>query len=268
MRTTKSIAALAFSALAVSMNSAHADVSLSFNSLPSAQGWSYLPEGRTAAVPESRVFSTTGTSLVSNSIGLGVARVGSGNRYQLPGVVDPDLPFALFLRAEIRQEEIVPGTNTHFGFCFSVETPTAQFLFGLGADALGLNFEDSQPLPGGNSGVRDYLLLGDPIVGDYILLRSSDPIAAGTAIPSGLDAVLDWFTFDDVITPEIISEGVTPFLSGRPNFSGLNRLTFGDGTDLANANAEIHAFEFFQVPAPGSVGVLALAGAVATRRRR
>lgn len=42
--------------------------SLQFNSLPSAQGWTYFQGG---SIPETSVFSVTGTSLIQNTIGTG-----------------------------------------------------------------------------------------------------------------------------------------------------------------------------------------------------
>jgi hypothetical protein len=75
---------------------------LNFSSLPSAQGWLYLPDRPlppTASI-ETNVFSVDGTKLVLNT-------VGNGNDpfafYTRRGVVPSNAPFTLTLRARVTQ---------------------------------------------------------------------------------------------------------------------------------------------------------------------
>jgi hypothetical protein len=89
---------------------------LNFSSLPSAQGWSYFQGG---SIPETNVFSVTGTSLIQNTIGAGFTANANPN-YAMFGVVDGTQPFQLTVRARILAYE---GTQP-FGFFFDVRTAT------------------------------------------------------------------------------------------------------------------------------------------------
>jgi hypothetical protein len=72
---------------------AFADVTLKFDSLPSAQGWTYTTSGRT----ESSIFSANGTALLQNSLGTGGGGgVSAFQYYVLNNAVDPTKPFVLF----------------------------------------------------------------------------------------------------------------------------------------------------------------------------
>jgi hypothetical protein len=88
--------------------------SLQFNSLPSAQGWTYFQGG---PAPETSIFSVTGTSLIQNTIGTGFSG-GVNPNYAMFGVVDGSEPFQLTVRARILAYE---GTQP-FGFFFDVRT--------------------------------------------------------------------------------------------------------------------------------------------------
>lgn len=97
---------------------------LKFNSLPSAQGFTYFQGG---GIPESRVFSVNGTSLTQNTIGIGQ---GDPN-YALFGVVNGSLPFALTVRVKILAYENI-GVGGPFGFFFDVRTATPNQEYAIG----------------------------------------------------------------------------------------------------------------------------------------
>jgi hypothetical protein len=96
--------------------------SLQFNSLPSAQGWTYF---QSDGIPEASVFSVTGTSLIQNTIGIGE----HGPNYAMFGVVNGSEPFELTVRARILAYE---GTERG-GFFFDVRTasPNQEYFVGF-----------------------------------------------------------------------------------------------------------------------------------------
>jgi hypothetical protein len=70
---------------------------LNFSSLPSAQGWLYLPYPTPPNAPiETNVFSVDGAKLVLNTLGENYAVY-----YKLRGVVPSNAPFTLTLRARV-----------------------------------------------------------------------------------------------------------------------------------------------------------------------
>src|SRR5690242_20830805 len=92
------VAALVFGVCLASSASANASsITLSFNSLPSAQGWSFSAGGAT----ESNVFAVNGTELIQNTIG-------QGDRdpiYNLLGAVNFTDPFVLSITAKVDAAE-------------------------------------------------------------------------------------------------------------------------------------------------------------------
>ena len=96
--------------------------SLDFNSLPSAQGWTYF---QSDGIPETSIFSVTGTSLIQDTIGTGE----HNPNYAMFGVIDGTKPFELTVRARILAYE---GTAP-FGFFFDVRTasPNQEYAIGL-----------------------------------------------------------------------------------------------------------------------------------------
>lgn len=118
-QTTLTGAKLALGAVSM-VDSDHA---LSFTTLPSTQGWLYVPFGNTAT--ETQVFSLNSNVLQQNTLGL----ADGFNFYQLLGVVQPTLPFTLTVTARVLAQE---GEATDaFGFGFAVAVGTQQFAFGL-----------------------------------------------------------------------------------------------------------------------------------------
>jgi hypothetical protein len=74
-------------------------ITLDFNSLPSAQGWTYQTED--SSVAEADVFSVSNGILHQNTLGKG----GLTARYTLPNVVDAYRPFTLSVRARVLEHE-------------------------------------------------------------------------------------------------------------------------------------------------------------------
>jgi hypothetical protein len=117
------ICSLAVALLAPESAQASSSFSLQFNSLPSAQGWTYFQGG---SIPETSVFSATGTSLIQDTIGTGFT---DSPNYAMFGVVDGSEPFQLTVRARILAYE---GTQP-FGFFFDVRTaaPNQEYAIGF-----------------------------------------------------------------------------------------------------------------------------------------
>jgi hypothetical protein len=136
-------------------------IDLTFGTLPSAQGGTYVAGGNNAT--EASIFSVSNNTLHQNSIGVGTAIQGS-NRYNFANAVDA-LPFTLTVGAELISEEFGSPTN-HFGFAFGGSTATQSFGFGLGANAgVGvLQFQAATPMmiPADVFNFHTYELRGTP----------------------------------------------------------------------------------------------------------
>ena len=110
-------------------------ISLSFDSLPSAQGWTYF---QGTELPETNIFSVNNGALLQNTIGIGFGS-NRGPNYAQFGVVDVSKSFTLSVRARVLASE-GPGTG---GFMFDVRTAVPnyeyimQFTTSNVSDALG-----------------------------------------------------------------------------------------------------------------------------------
>lgn len=95
-------------------------LALDFNSLPSAQGWTFNTSGPT----ESSIFSVDGTTLHQDSLGTGIGPGGTAFQYYtLNNVVDPTKPFTIEVRARVLQSE----TGDLGGFDFGAFTGNERF---------------------------------------------------------------------------------------------------------------------------------------------
>jgi len=99
-------------------------ISLDFNSLPSAQGWTYDDDG--GGVPENDVFSVNGTSLMQNTLGLPFTK---RSRYFLPDSVNPLQPYTLEMTARVLNHEA--NQPWWFGFVFGIDNGSERIEFGL-----------------------------------------------------------------------------------------------------------------------------------------
>jgi len=182
-------------------------VTLSFGSLPSAQGWTYASDGAL----ESSVFSVSGGILTQNTASF--AGAATFQTYNLPAVVSPSLPFVISVRARVLADSTTGlGQPNAFGFCFVAATGAE--LFGVGLDTGRVqdinNVVVSTAID--NTQFHDYVLVAMPGVG-YELYVDTVLLATG---PPRID-------------------------SGSPN------LALGDCTRGQGALAEVTAYSFRQV---------------------
>ena len=183
-------------------------ISLDFNSLPSAQGWTF--HNGTSGIPDTSVFSVGGGVLHQNTIGFGA----SGFAYRLDGVVDASSPFTLTVIARVLNYE-VQSFNNPYGFNIGVLVGTEHFDVGIapgnirGGASGGTLFSNSIDV----SQVHEYRIEGTPGSGFFELFV--DNISLGTA-PAAV--------------------------TGSPN-----GLFLGDGTAGANAEVEVSHYSFVQV---------------------
>lgn len=150
---------------------------LDFHTLPSAQGWTYVPTLTSAS--EASVFSVDGTALLQNSIGLGD---NAAPHYERPGSVDPMRPFTLFVRAQVLQEEIF--RDNRFGFTVGATTDNENF--DLGISSRGLEDENAaffNPVFDATQ-FHDFRIEVTPGVG-YQLFIDNAPAASGPPSPLG-----------------------------------------------------------------------------------
>jgi hypothetical protein len=211
-----------------------AQISLSFNSLPSAQGWIYLTSGQS----ESSIFSADGLALHQNSLGTGAGAGGTAFQYyELQNVVDPTQPFTIQVRARVTGSE----TLELGGFAFGATNGSNQFGVFMDTHTIwGDAFPHVLSTSIDNTIYHDYLLDATPGVGYKFLVDGS--LIATHALNSS-DAV------------------------------NVNRLFLGDATSGGNASADITFFQFTQTPEPQSLllfasGILTLAIHVFWRRAR
>lgn len=205
---------------------AHAQTTtLNFNSLPSAQGWTYFSD---AGVAESSIFSVSGGVLRQNSINF----PGRGHEYDLTNVVVPNVPFLLDLRARVIQESAVSGID--WGFGVLVDIGTQGFELGIGTTKLYTQGTGSgRVLASGldNTVFHDYRIEGTLGVGGSFNVFV-DNVLVGSDLP---------------LSP----------------FTGVNELALGDLTGDATAQAEVTRYVFTQaVPEPSAYFLISLTVAV------
>lgn len=210
------------------------DIVLDMNSLPSAQGWTYV--GDSGAV-ETSVFSVSGGMLHQNSIGIGATGSQGGASYSFFGVVDPALPFVLTMRVRVNQEEFAAANPTNaFGFGTGPRTGTNESFVGLGADRVEVIHSSTRPMYVRDTTAQfhDYRMEGGG--GTFSVFVDGSLLDSGTSLAT----------------------------------AGANALILGDLTRGPNASADIASFEFVQTPEPAALAMLGLGAAavLGLRRRR
>jgi hypothetical protein len=128
---------------------------LNFDSLPSAQGWTFMGAG----LAENDAFSVDGTRLVQRTVGSGT----NGNaRYQIDGVADPNKRMVLSLTARVLRHEELSWGSVGLGLnffvsdgAFSYRLALTDTLIQVGGQFYGLNTTDLHDYsfelyPGGN----------------------------------------------------------------------------------------------------------------------
>ena len=218
-------------ALAINTSAAAISISLDFNTLPSAQGWTYNSNGPA----EADVFSVTGTRLVQNTLGTGFTYA----EYAMPGVVDPETAFLMTVRARVIASQEVPnpvGTSPATAFIAYLYTGTEGFGVGLNMNAIHAPFGSGLITPLDTTLFHDYRIEGTPGVSTRIFV---DGVLLAHQLP--------------------------------PLNSAANTLGLGNGSGFEKGHVEITEFSFRQpIPEPGS-SLLMLAGLaviIASRVRR
>jgi hypothetical protein len=235
---TQALAALAL--LMGGLGHAKADIVLDFNSLPSAQGWTYYTN---AGFPEGATFSANGTTLHQDtiqydSIGGGVAY------YKLPTAINPSETFEMDVTARVTATTNFPSPGPlDFGFFFELVTNGTNASIGLSATAIqSVDQLFASDIPFDNTTYHNYRFTGTP-AGSFELFVDGNAILTGSALFDG---------------------EVGSFLA------------FGSGTNRQHAQADVTSFTFGQeptnaTPEPGSLILLGLGtaglGVFSWRRR-
>jgi PEP-CTERM motif len=172
-------------------------VTLQFNSLPSAQGWTYNSGGGGS---ETSIFAADGTRLNQNTLGV-VDPVGGGSYYTRGVTLAPTGDFTLFVDATLNSFEGSDqggGTTYPFSFAFGL---TGTY-FGVAGQRLGL-YSD-----GGGVEYTDFAPGFSPLGAHAYAIARSGGVVTLTA------------------------DGVTLFSGSRV---GDGSLIIGDGTKFSNA---------------------------------
>lgn len=199
------------------------DIQLSFGSLPSAQGWAYVPSGAHAGVLESAIFSVGGGVLTQNSMGQSNGVSGGSILYQIVGGLTTTEIKQIIVRARcLTGEGSANAPSGEGGFYFFFAHGSVQYGFGLTPTRIFKLQSSTVLIPGtfDNTQFHDYTFAWTP-PGNFTIYRD------GVAIHSG---------------------------SGGFALAS-NRIAFGDGTGGANAHGEITYYRFIQdhpTPAAGT----------------
>jgi hypothetical protein len=191
---------------------------LKFDSLPSAQGWSYDDPYGNNTTPESQIFSVNGVTLTQNTINAqpDPASGAAINAYYLKNApINGSLPFTELVRARVVQDQ---GNGQPFGFGFNIFTDKE--IYGIGISTTKIYDVSGNILSTtiDNTIFHEYRLEANPGVGynfyvDNILLASKQARA-----------------FDPAYSPNVL---------------GLGDLTAG-----MNASAYVTEFKFSQLSPP------------------
>jgi hypothetical protein len=155
----KMVAVLLGLALCASSASA-AVIDLSFDALPSAQGWTFFTSTDTQ---EADVFSVDGTALHQNSVG-----IFDDPKYIWQGILE-NRPFDVQFRARLTEYD---GPSPEpWAFTVIVGSPDLWVFIGLGPGFIGIepNGIRTEIVPVDTFQFHDYRLLGNPEAGSYTI---------------------------------------------------------------------------------------------------
>ena len=234
---------LGLSLLASSASAAVID--LDFNSLPSAQQWTY----RTSlSTDEEDVFSVDGAVLHQNSLGLL-----DDPRYVWQGTVQRT-PFDLRFRARLTEFDGVVQPQWGFSVLLGAEDFFVYVALGPGFIEIEENVVGNPRVFLDTSQFHDYRLLGDPVAGSYrffvdgaqVLSRTighnplganflmlGDRALAGSDLPVGAKADVSLFVFDYVaqqIAIDIKPDSINPRSRGKIRVAILSTGSFDAAT--------------------------------------
>lgn len=235
-----------FFALALNLTISHgAAISLDFNSLPSAQGWTFVNLGH-PGVDEEDVFMVDGTMLMQRTFGVGFGGEGNGQslRYEHPIMPFPSGIYALEWTSEtIRTER---DTDNTAGFFFGFRIGSDQYSVGFRADLAGNDHHMRAP-NGTNVSVdhdfdstvaHTYRIEADSVARTYTVSIDGNPVPALT--------------------------GLTPLVTAGTT----NIILFGDATNSANADGNIKSLSFVPEPSRALLLVIGTCVMLTNRRRR
>jgi hypothetical protein len=177
---------------------------LDFDSLPSAQGWTFMG----AVLVENDTFFVDGSRLVQRTVDTGISGTA---RYQIDGIADPTKRMELSLTARVLNHEDLLGGSVGLGFNFYISDGAFAYRLALtdtlvqvGGQFYGLNTTDFHDYrfelyPGGNfdlyvdgvifvAGVGSKLVLGNKIFfGDSTAHENTDAEIVAFSFAVGID---------------------------------------------------------------------------------
>jgi hypothetical protein len=243
---TRAISAIAIT-LALASEARATTINLSFNSLPSAQGFTYITDGPL----ESSVAHVNGSELFFNTLGTGV----SEPVYLANSVVNTTDPFVLGVRLKVDGTEGIDAAGPQFyGFAMEVRTaaPNQEYEFGFGS-----GFVSNESGAGG--AVKQSVAVDTSQFHTYVL----------SAVPGG--------PFNFFIDGTLVLTGGPCVVCGNP----VDGVEFGDeGGFNNNASVEVACLSYSQpgrdlsacsaaaVPEPATMTLTALGFAALTRTWR
>lgn len=195
------------------------DLSFTFATLPSAQGWTFTSGGSPLAT-EAIAFSVSGGTLTLNTMSYGFTGAGTSAYFARSGAVNNFEPVVIRMRGRIVQYE-GDFANTFVGGGFT-------FGFSQGATQWGMGITPTQ--------IRN--------VGGTILTTAFDNTQFH-------DYRLEW---NPPATLRYYVDGTLISTNNAGLGTGLNRIYVGDGTGAANSQSEIKEFRFLQGASTGAQG--------------
>jgi hypothetical protein len=182
-------------------------IALDFNSLPSAQGWTYIAGHPPNAPKELDVYSVDGTKLTQNTMGKGENYAA----YEKHNVIDPTRPFTIEVTARVLESEPTPGGGSPSAFMVFGRTGTEDFGFGMNTTTIQAPFIGGLDYPIDGTVFHDYRIEAVPgrnvsIYVDNSLLVSARP----------------------------------------PSLSHVNAISLGDNSGWENGHVDITSFKFTQ----------------------
>jgi hypothetical protein len=182
-------------------------ISLNFNSLPSAQGWTYRSGYQPNSPLETNVFSIDGTKLTQNTMGIG-SNFATYERSDLC----PTRPFTIAVRAQVlASETTAPGAPATAFIVYAV-AGSEIFGFGLNTTTMDAPFGGTNFLPIDATQLHDYTIEAVPGVSESIFVDG-----------------------------ELVFDGMPPQGSYGPNLIGL-----GNASSFENGLAEVTSYTFSQ----------------------
>lgn len=213
-------------------------VNLTFDTLPSAQGFTYTQTGPHADDSELSQFAVSGGVLTQSTFGKGQAANTPGNaRYTMnfddlatSGAVN----FRLEFRASVTAHQQTQQDLSYAAFTQNVYINDKGFFMGIKPGEIAINGVYFTPLGFDGSVFHDYRMDVDLVGGTYEFYLDGASVRTGSTV----------------------------------TFANLNLATFGDGTGTANADGGRSKFTVTtNVPEPSSALLLGLSGLAFSLRR-